>query len=282
MLCGLSKNGFRFVIEKVVAIKDDKKNIQWGEILCKEDIGNLSLDDWELWYHDLAHMIPHLLAKTNFNFVTFNLDSHQILNKNIIYCIEKINEFRDSVGIEWTETLKPVNSGEWRQIESTLNFLQYNGYSIIFDDIGTGECLLKKSTLITPDAVKIDGPTFQRSLQNGLSFHIFYELLQILRRMNIASVIEWVGDLYVYHHASRMKADFMQGFLWNNTRNVYSFMNKTKGEIMEYVELSKREMEREVENGTGFYLTKEEAEELGFPIFSFQEDGQKPPEEKIN
>jgi len=267
MIHGITVNNFRYAVERVqyIGCSDPASSYIWGELLCKENLRSFTNRQWEKWYADIVLNVPQILCQSNLSLISINLDSCHILNNYIVSQIKKLKGL--PIGVEWTEKKEAVSNYNWDKIGSVLRELRKDGFKIILDDVGKGECVLHRATTCTPNIVKIDGSIFKKSIVDLNTYIFLASIIKLFKKLDIIVAVEWVETLSNYLHAQKLKASYAQGYYWNEKKVDFNILmeNNFEGFLTTEV-VNQEEFEDAIENGCAFVLSSEETQKYNITV----------------
>ena len=200
-----------FSLEPVVSLRDSHQS--WGELLNRLPVFPQTEEQWINWYLALPALVPIAIERHQVDTVSINVDSDHLLSRRIF---ETLENFRGlPVMFEWTENRKEnVDTRELWAAARRLDHLRSEGFSIIFDDVGSGEDSLGRMCLITPDIVKIAGLLFQTARHNQRVYDILKGQIAFYANQGIPVVIEWIESTEDLRMAMDLGATWGQGYYW--------------------------------------------------------------------
>jgi len=117
----------------------------------------------------------------------------------------------DRLLIEVTETASVADYGAMATI---LKSLQARGHRICIDDLGAGSTSLETLRALPADFVKIDGPFLRAALDNPRELKTLQTVVQMALAHGSEIIVEQVESEEHAALASRIGANFAQGFLY--------------------------------------------------------------------
>jgi len=211
-----------YAIEPIVSLENVRNSshvthTHWGELLCRLDPFPHDKKTWRVWYASMCNMVEDVLCKYKLDRISINLDSSQIMDKQIIKSIASLADY--PIAIEWTENMyRDVHLSELITVGKVLERIRSrHAIPIILDDIGSGEDTFRRLCAISPDVVKIDGEVFHLARGNTRITDLLAEKVHIHKQSGVETVIEWIETIQDLDLALNLGAKWAQGYLWDES-----------------------------------------------------------------
>ncbi|MCM1546152.1 MAG: EAL domain-containing protein [Clostridiales bacterium] len=156
------------------------------------------------------------LKERGITFVDINLSVIQCMHPEIISDIEKTLEKydvpRSMVNLEITET---ASAGSYAMLQSKLNELHSNGFTISLDDFGTGFASVEYLIKFPFDVVKLDKSLVWAYMSTKKYEPILQHYMPMLHSLGTRIVAEGVETLDMANALIGLGCDYLQGYYYS-------------------------------------------------------------------
>lgn len=156
------------------------------------------------------------LQERGVSFVDINLSVIQCMHPEIIKDIEdtlaKYNVPRSMVNLEITET---ASAGSYAMLQTKLNELHSNGFTISLDDFGTGFASVEYLIKFPFDVVKLDKSLVWAYMSTKKYEPILQHYMPMLHSLGTKIVAEGVETLDMVNKLVELGCDYLQGYYYS-------------------------------------------------------------------
>lgn len=156
------------------------------------------------------------LQERGISFVDVNLSVIQCMHPEIINDIEEtLNKYqvpRSMVNLEITET---ASAGSYAMLQTKLNELHSNGFTISLDDFGTGFASVEYLIKFPFDVVKLDKSLVWAYMSTKKYEPILQHYMPMLHSLGTRIVAEGVETLDMANALIELGCDFLQGYYYS-------------------------------------------------------------------
>lgn len=156
------------------------------------------------------------LQERGITFVDINLSVIQCMHPEIINDIEETLEKyqvpRSMVNLEITET---ASAGSYAMLQSKLNELHSNGFTISLDDFGTGFASVEYLIKFPFDVVKLDKSLVWAYMSTKKYEPILQHYMPMLHSLGTRIVAEGVETLEMVNALVELGCDYLQGYYYS-------------------------------------------------------------------
>lgn len=156
------------------------------------------------------------LQERGISFVDINLSVIQCMHPEIITDIERTLEKyqvpRSMVNLEITET---ASAGSYAMLQTKLNELHSNGFTISLDDFGTGFASVEYLINFPFDVVKLDKSLVWAYMSTKKYEPILQHYMPMLHSLGTRIVAEGVETLEMVNALIALGCDFLQGYYYS-------------------------------------------------------------------
>jgi len=224
----------KLFFQPIVHIKDDKKTLEYCEILSRVPIQNdhfnmqefinyiveknLTVEFDKIVFEKIIEITPNIA--TVLKGVSINIFPNSLLNEEIInllkMMLKEFKKFNLNLILEITE----YHLFEYFSIIKLLNNQYPKILKIALDDFGSGyssfSTLLNFSKNDLLDIIKIDGEITKNILKDDINFEILKMALEITKKLNKKAIIEYIENQEIENKIKTITNDFYgQGYLYS-------------------------------------------------------------------
>lgn len=159
--------------------------------------------------------------------LTINLSMLDITNEKLIsYLKDQISSFfqpsRLTLEITESEAIK-----DYAYAKAFIDEMRALGVKIAIDDFGSGYSNFSYIVQLNPDYLKIDGSIVKNITTSKPHYQTLMAIIDFAKRLNIATVAEFVSDIDIANAVKKMGVDLLQGFYFGKPQPLHIEKSKS-------------------------------------------------------
>lgn len=209
-----SKDGTVYGYEALTRIKEDKRNINIGELFKKAILTN-TISSLDVKCRENAISLASLLGINHINAYLFiNICPEALMDP--AHSVGITDELADEWGISKERIILEITEESaihnYKLFKEAIVYYKKRGYKIAIDDFGAGYGGLKMLSVIEPDFVKIDRHFISNIDKATVKFNLVDSIASACHRIGIKVIAEGIEQEEELKIVINMGIDLLQGY----------------------------------------------------------------------